>query len=166
MKCRIGQLLIDIGRQLQSGCDEPESEGMIEGVQSFMRSAGDTACYALCIVRIAELDTNRDIDPVRAMIKGIKDEYISFDWEDMSNGWNFFIRQPARFLKMMTGKQWDVRHDTADYRGFLGEYVVQRWERQTTDGIFSHFRLPQWDPLISSNTVRYGQLVSTRVFSS
>ena len=165
MMCRVGQLLINIGQLLRSGCEEPEAEGMSDGVQSFMAAAGYASCYALCIVRIAEIENNRDIDPVRSMLDGIRRGYIYFNWEDLSDGWNFFIQQPARFLKMMTGSNWSVRHDAPDYRKRLGEYVVQRWERQTADRTFSHFRLPDWDPLISSMTVRYGRLVSTRVYS-
>ena len=165
MMCRVGKLLINIGQLLRSGCDKPEAEGMIRGVQSFMAAAGDTACYALCIVWIAEIENNRDIDPVRAMLDGIREGYIRFNWDDMSDGWNFYIDWPAQFLRMMTGKRWDIRHDAHDYRKRLGEHVVQRWERETTDRTFSHFRLPDWDPLINSQTVRYGRIVSTRVFS-
>lgn len=137
---------------------------MIEGVQSFMTSAGDTACYALCVVKIAEMENERDIDVVRAMIDGIREKHIRFSWDDFTDGWNFFMDRPHRFLSMMTGGSWSVRHEAADYVAKIGEYLVQRWERKTVDRTFSHFRLPNWDPLINSRTVQFGRKVSTRVF--
>lgn len=143
---------------------KPKGEPMREGIQSFMASAGETACYALCVIRIAEIETGREIDPIRAMQQGIDKGHISFDWEDYNNGYNFFMHDPAAFLRMLTEDSWTARHDTADYKSKMGEYVVQRWERQTTGKTFAHFRLPDWDSLHNSQTVRLGRIVSTRVF--
>lgn len=137
---------------------------MKQGIQSFMASAGETACYALCIIRIAEIETRSEIDPIRAMEDGIAEGWISFDWEDYRNGFNFFIHRPDLFLRMMTGKDWSIRHDSAHYHGGPGEYVVERWERAATGQTFSHFKLPDWDSLINSQTVQFGRKVSTRVF--
>jgi hypothetical protein len=51
-----------------------------------------------------------------------------------------------------------------NYTPAKGEYVVDRWERVKTGAVIGHFRLPDWDSLYDSMTVRYGKIVSKRVF--
>jgi hypothetical protein len=41
---------------------------------------------------------------------------------------------------------------------------VDRWERVRTGAVTGHFRLPDWDSLHDSQTVKYGKIVSRRVF--
>jgi hypothetical protein len=66
---------------------------------------------------------------------------------------------------LLTGKLATVRKtDDVNYRPAANEYIVERWERPTPKMIYSHFKLLDWDSLHNSQTVKYGKLVSLRVF--
>jgi len=138
--------------------------GIRPGIQTFLDSAGDAACYALTIIKIAEREIGGHIDVVSALEDGIERGFIRFNWENHDDGDNFFIDFPDAFLELLTGGPWSVHYGPADYQARPGEYVVLRYERKTTSGTYSHFRLSDWDSLADSQTVKYGQVVSTRVF--
>jgi hypothetical protein len=137
---------------------------MRPGIQTFLDAAGDAACYALDIIQIAERELGGEIDPVAALEDGIEHGYIRYDWDNPGADDAWFVDAPHRFLALLTGDEWTVSKEAADYRPRPGEHVVERWERQKTGTTTSHFRLPDWDSLRDSQTVKYGRLVSTRVF--
>jgi hypothetical protein len=137
---------------------------MKSGIQSFFTAAGETACYALSVIKIAELETNKKFDVLTALEAGIDKKFIRFNYENYSDNYNFFMDYPDRFLSYLTGDIWSVQFETADYIPRDGEYVVERWERKKTGATTAHFRLPDWDSLRDSQTVKYGQIVSTRLF--
>ena len=69
------------------------------------------------------------------------------------------------FLRHLTGKRVAVRKsDDINYKPTSSEYIVERWERPTPKMIFSHFKLPDWDSLRDSQTVKHGKIVSLRIF--
>jgi hypothetical protein len=137
---------------------------MRPGIQSFLAEAGEAACYALVIVEIAERENGGHIDLMRAVLDGIDRGYIRYNWTDRADPWNFFVDFPELFLSILTGKVWKVTKEAADYVKRPGEHVAQRWEWKKTGNELAHFRLPDWDSVTDSQTVRYGQIASTRVF--
>jgi hypothetical protein len=137
---------------------------MRSGIQSFLLSAGEAACYALDIIQIAERELGGELDPIAALEDGIEHGYIRYRWDDPRHPDNWYVDFPASFLALLIGEEWSVSKEGPDYRPRPGEHVVQRWERQTTAGTIGHFRLPDWDSLVDSRTVRDGRVVSTRVF--
>lgn len=137
---------------------------MKNGIQSFLISAGDNACYALDIIKLAEEVLNQHIDIIVALESGIDKKYIKFNYDDYNDPDNFYVLYAHKFLSLLTNQVWIMRHERADYKPKQGEYIIQRWERVTTGKTYSHFRLPEWDSLADSQTVKYGKLVSTRLF--
>ena len=131
---------------------------MKPGIQTFLAEAGEAGCYALCIIEIAERATARKFDTAYSLEAGVQAGMIHYGAP--SDGDNFFVRDPAGFLTLLTGVGWLVEKVAADYVPSLGEYVVDRWER----GTIGHFRLPDWDSLIGSQTVANGKIASRRVF--
>lgn len=137
---------------------------MKPGIQTFLSEAGEAACYALDIIQIASELTGRNISPLEMLELGIHLGVIYYNQADQDDNDNFFVKAPARFLTIITGVAWDVEHVGADYQPAPGEHVVERWERKTPSGSFNHFRLPHWDSLADSKTVRFGAIASKRVF--
>lgn len=134
------------------------------GIQSFLISAGENACYALCVIKIAELENNSKIDVITALESGIEKGFIRFNYDDFNDNYNFYMDYPDRFLSYLTNDVWSVQFSDAKYTPEFGEYIVERWERKATGRTTAHFKLPDWDSLIDSQTVKYGQIVSTRLF--
>jgi hypothetical protein len=137
---------------------------MKQGIQTFMAEAGEAACYALCIIRIAEMSTRREFDPLVALQRGIDLGQIKYNPADANDNDNFFVERPDDYLGLLTGELWNVTKESADYKWGSGEFVVERWERVRPASTTGHFRLPSWDPLIGSQTVKFGKVASLRVF--
>jgi hypothetical protein len=137
---------------------------MKQGIQTLLAEAGEAACYALAIIEIAERVTGRKADPLDALYQGIERGYIYYNEQDQNDNDNFFVEDPPALLAMLTGVRWTVEKTGPEYVPARGEYVVDRWERAITGAVIAHFRLPDWDSLYDSQTVRYGRIVSRRVF--
>lgn len=137
---------------------------MKAGFQTFLDVAGDAACYALDIIQLAIYETAKNLDPITALEAGIVRGFISYNQYNPDDNDNFFVTDPASYLALLTGQKWTVSHEPAGYVAAPGELVVERWERKVTGSTISHFRLPDWDSLADSKTVRYGALASKRIF--
>jgi hypothetical protein len=136
-----------------------------QGIQTFFQKAGEAACYALCIVKLAEKITGNSVEPLEALLIGIERKAVYYNWENPDDPDNFFVKDPEAFLSMLTGKRVSVRKEEIFfYQPAPNEYVVQRWERPTPKMIYSHFKLPDWDSLCNSQTVKYGKITSLRIF--
>jgi hypothetical protein len=139
---------------------------MKPGIQTLLGEAGEAACYALAILEIAEREQwgGQKIDVLEALYLGIERGYIRYNEKDPNDNDNFYVQKPAAFLSLLAGGRWTVDKADPNYISVRGEWVVDRWERVKTGAVIAHFRLPDWDPLHESMTVRYGKIVSKRVF--
>jgi len=135
------------------------------GIQTFLHEAGEAACYALCIAKIAEKITGKAVEPLDALLGGIERKFVYYNWANPDDPDNFYVSDAEKFLSLLTGRRVTViKTDNANYRPAPNEYVAERWERPTAKTVYSHFRLPDWDSLRDSQTVKYGKLASLRVF--
>jgi hypothetical protein len=138
---------------------------MRPGIQTLLAEAGEAGCYALDIIEIAERELNNGkINLADALYLGIDRGFIYYNAKDTDDNDNFFVKDPAAFMGALAGGVFEVKKAEADYIPAKGEYVVDRWERVKTGETTGHFRLPDWDSLIGSMTVRFGKIVSKRVF--
>lgn len=142
---------------------------MREGIQTFLAEAGEAACYALCIIEIAERATGLKMEPSKALYLGVDEKYIIYNFENKEDNNNFYVKDPAGFLSRLTGQKWTVEYIPSEYptgKTFDGlpEYIVERWERNKTGQTIGHFRLFDWDSLTDSQTVKYGAIASKRRF--
>jgi hypothetical protein len=137
---------------------------MRQGIQVFLQEAGEAACYALCIVRLAEVVTSKSINALDALEMATDKGWVYYNAADHNDNDNFYVKDPAAFLSSLTGKRWTVTKVPADYQAQKSEYLVDRWERGQVGKITGHFRLPDWDPYPGTLAVRYGARVSRRLF--
>jgi len=137
---------------------------MKHSIQTFFAEAGESACYALDIIKIAEIYTRREFDPIIALQRGIETGYIKYDPQNPQDNDNFYVSDPASYLGLLTGELWSVTKEAPDYIPKLTDWVVERWERTRGQVTTSHFRLPDWDSLYDSQTVKYGKIASLRIF--
>jgi hypothetical protein len=137
---------------------------MRAGIQTLLGEAGEAACYALDILEIAERETGREINPIDALYRGIDRGYIYYNEKDPNDNDNFYVRDPPSLLAMLTGGRWTVEKAGPNLIPGPKEYVVDQWERIKTGSVISHFRLPDWESLQDSMTVKFGKIVSKRLF--
>lgn len=135
---------------------------MFEGIQTFLDESGDASCYALCILKLAEKITGLEVDVIATLCGCINQKFIKYNWDNAQDSDNFFVVEPAKMLEFLTSKKWAVSKEEADYVIRPGEHIVDFWQKKgETSG---HFRLPYWDSLKNSQTVKFGKITSTRVF--
>ena len=137
---------------------------MKQGIQTMLGEAGEAACYALDIIEIAERERRQKLNLIEALCQGIDRGYIHYNAKDPDDNDNFFVQDPPALLSMLAGGRWTVEKTGPGYIPAPGEHVVDRWELVRTGAVIGHFRLPDWDSLQDSMTVRYGKIVSKRVF--
>lgn len=137
---------------------------MRDGMQNMMYSLGQSGCYALCLIDVAEEYNGKEIDIVKAICEAISRGYIEYHWENWGDPNNFFVHQPALFLEMLTKKKWIVKHDLAcREKKENNEYIIRRYEFVQTGRTQGHFERDVFKPYLNSKTVRCGEEVSTRV---
>lgn len=137
---------------------------MRNGMQNLAYSLGSTGCYTLCLIDVAEEYSGKKIDILAVVEDAISKGYIYYNWENWNDPDNFFVKQPALFLEMLTGKKWTVSHDLAGKeKRKENEYIIRRYECKQTGTTKAHFERDVFKPYLNSRTVRYGEEVSTRV---
>jgi hypothetical protein len=128
---------------------------MKQGIQSFIKSIGDSGCLVLCMIKIAEIHRQRIYNPFEVISRALEEDWLS---EDM------FVKNPEAIMQFLTDERWEYSHNSISTPRVNGKvYCIERWERSTTAGTTSHFRLPEWDPLKDSQTVKYGRIASYRI---
>lgn len=135
----------------------------MEYLQSFYKSAGNYACYALCLINIAEEYLNVKISKDLSLEKGIELGYIYFNKKNYDDTENFYVKDPAKYLQFLTGAKWKVRKEGADYKRKTGEYAVEYWSY--TNGRTGHFAriYKGFNSLQNSKSVKDGKIVSYRI---
>jgi len=137
---------------------------MRQGIQTLMSEAGESACYALCIIEIAERISKKSFDVISSILAGISNGFIKYNFHDHTDPDNFYVLDPSKFLYFLVGTRWEVRKESATYIKRGNEYEVDVWEYKPAGKVVYHFRLPDWDSLEDSNTVKYGKVVSKRIY--
>jgi len=136
------------------------------GIQSYFQAAGEAACYALSIIKLAEQISGLPLDPYQSLLAGTNSGCVTYNKENPADPDNFYVADPEGFLRRLAGVTATVRKEAADYRPAPDEYIIQCWERQVTGKTITHFRLPDWDSLADSQTVKYGRIASLRVYKA
>ena len=140
---------------------------MRQGVQDFLKIAGDEACYALQLIRAAEIHLVRELDIVRALYLGADSRWIYFNWKDYKDVQNFRVDNGAAFFSALVGEEFELLHMPADYQEQPGEYAIYKFAREqpTKDKpiVITHFRAKDHDTLVYSRTVAEGKLVGKRI---
>ena len=75
---------------------------MKKGIQSFFLAAGNNGCYGFCIIKIAERILKAELDPQSALQAGIDNKFIRVNEKNYSQGDNFYVLEPAKFLTYLS----------------------------------------------------------------
>ena len=136
---------------------------MKDGIQTLLQEAGESGCYAICLVKVAEKFKKKEFDLMKSIQLGIDKKCILYNRNDRNDNDNFFVCNPATFLYYLTGVHWSCEKKDYPYTAKKGEFLIERWERNKTGVITGHFEMSDFHPIENSLTVKYGRLVSYRV---
>ena len=144
---------------------------MFAGIQDFFINAGESSCYVLCLLKLAEKyqarkGIKKHFDVIAEMEKGINLRFINYNYKAVRDDNNFYVKRPDLFLSMLLdGKKVTVRMENAFYKAKNNELSVNYWQRKTPGKTYGHFNLDDWDSLLDSQTVKFGKIISKRIFT-
>lgn len=128
--------------------------------QRIMAMIGESGCYLLALLHIAEEIAGERIDAVQVYEQATAAGIMRPDC---------YINDPAELLHLMTGYRFTVRHAMpGELPASVDEWEILRFERQATGATYGHFVVGdgsghiEYDPMGDSLTVKYGSLVSKR----
>lgn len=130
--------------------------------QSFCKSIGDYGCYLLCLIDVAEEYLGKELDKIDVIEKSIDRGYVTFNRDNYADSDNFYVKEPCEIMKMITGKNWEVRKEDWFYTPSKGEYVIEFWSINTYQGHFARMH-KNFNSLQKSNNVEKGKINSYRV---
>jgi hypothetical protein len=131
---------------------------LINGVQDFIKTIGESGCYALALCKVGELSgglAGGAAGAVSAIGRGVNSGYIKADMT---------VLDAAGFLRQLTLMDWTKEYKPADYKPKEGDYLIAEWHNKRTG--YTHFTLEypeKWDGLKDSVTVREGAIKSYRL---
>lgn len=130
-------------------------------VQKDFERIGAEGCYLLSLVKAAEIQAGRYIDPYRVYIEALGKQLIKE---------NCFINDPAGIMALMLGGRWGFEKVPGGTSTKATDIVIFRYERKDGMKTWAHFVLANpdgktiaFDPYGDSRTVREGALISKRV---
>lgn len=118
---------------------------------------GNSGCYFLSLIKIAEKITNSNIDIIQAFSDCVQKGWITSEC---------YVNNPDLIITFFTGlKSKILKKSNVNYIAKENDYVIGcfKWQQ------FSHFVLLDknnkvaYDPLDKSNVCKYGELDSLRV---
>ena len=143
---------------------------MREGVQTQLIAMGESACFFLSICKIIEEVNCRNVNITDTFDACVEHKLISFNYQSPYDNENCYVLDAVRILSLLTGKTWNFRkiqnpEEIQNWKAGDNEYTIQRWVRKVTGKEITHFRRPTWDPLLKSQTVRYGCIDALYIFT-
>jgi hypothetical protein len=128
--------------------------------QTIAKRIGETGCYFLCIMYLADKITDSHFDIIEAYKKYMSMNYLGEDC---------FVMNPGEILSDLTGR--NMRFDKAGILAVVPDdaHIIGRWSLQATMRTDGHFVVMRgnevaYDPIGESNTVKNGKLESYRIF--
>jgi hypothetical protein len=124
--------------------------------QTIARRIGESGCYFLSLLHLAQRDNDAIGLYRQAIAVGVMDE-------------DCYIKDPSRLLSLIAGGAWQVVHQAAQYITKPDELEILRFERKAAMKTYAHFVVGDgrgqvaYDPLDASQTVAQGELVSKRI---
>jgi len=136
---------------------------MIKNIQTLCIGVGDGACYALSLLKVAEMYLGCELDVLKCVNDAITNKVIKFNWGTPTDNEAMYVNNPAEFLKTLTGRKWTVRKEGAAYNRKDKEYVINSWGKSDAEGAPRHFTFAGDDTLYISPLRTNGKLISVRV---
>ena len=125
---------------------------MKQGIQSFLKTIGDSACLVLTMIKIAERHTGKEIDPIAVIEASLDNKWLEP---------NMLVAEPEKIMEYMTGQKWSYTQNAIAVPDEPGRvYTIERWDWVWPNGSINHFRLKDWDSLADSLAVKNGELTS------
>lgn len=135
---------------------------MFRPYQKAAKFLGESGCYFLSIVFLAEEILKKPLNPIALYFEFLEKKYITEDC---------FVSSPEKIFSELVHKRYMVAKETVEYKVKENEYEILRFEyKPSTMSLMAHFVVGnglgevEYDPYGDSQTVKNGRLISKRIF--
>ena len=119
------------------------------GLQNtLLQDMSDYGCYFIDLCKVIEMETRKEINLIDMAYYAIQRNYMGNDFE---------MKLPAKFLEDFLNTKVTIHYTTTKPNT---RYYVECWYNDRTG--YTHFKLPDWDSLTDSVTVKEGYIKSYR----
>lgn len=87
----------------------------VNNIQNLILKMGESGCFYLCYVKIAERNMRKNIDIIEKAYENIAVGNIYFNFNDINDPKNFFIESAEGLLYNLTGRRWLVTKEDPDF---------------------------------------------------
>lgn len=87
----------------------------VNNIQNLILKMGESGCFYLCYVKIAEKNMRKNIDIIEKAYENIAVGNIYFNFNDINDPKNFYIENAEGLLYNLTGRRWYVTKEAPDF---------------------------------------------------
>lgn len=87
----------------------------VNNIQNLILKMGESGCFYLCYVRIAERNMRKNIDIIEKAYENIAVGNIYFNFNNINDPKNFYIENAGGLLYNLTGRRWRVTKESKDF---------------------------------------------------
>lgn len=138
---------------------------VFDGMQDFLSEMAGSSCYALQLVRVAQDTRKMNCGVLEAILIGMENEYIYFNWKNFKDPRNFFVYNPELFLKKLTGFTFVVSYcEDKNYIPKENEWRIDCYSYINDKGAkLTHFFSREVDTKFQAYCRKWGQWDSARI---
>lgn len=105
---------------------------------------------------------NTEFNKIEVIIKCIEKGYVVFNEKNYDDNNNFWVKEPAKILNMLTGREWEVRWENSLYVPTFAEIAIEDWSKTNKTGHFAMIK-HGYNPLQKSENVNNGKIIDYRI---
>lgn len=87
----------------------------VNNIQNLILKMGESGCFYLCYVKIAERNMLKNIDIIEKAYENIAVGNIYFNFNNINDPKNFYIESAEGLLYNLTGRRWRVTKEDPDF---------------------------------------------------
>lgn len=87
----------------------------VNNIQNLILKMGESGCFYLCYVKIAERNMSKNIDIIEKAYENIAMGNIYFNFNNINDPKNFYIESAEKLLYNLTGRRWRVTKEDKDF---------------------------------------------------
>ena len=87
----------------------------VNNIQNLILKMGESGCFYLCYVKIAERNMRKNIDIIEKAYENIAVGNIYFNFNNINDPKNFYIESAEGLLYNLTGRRWRVTKEDPDF---------------------------------------------------
>jgi hypothetical protein len=134
---------------------------MVYAIQRLFGELYELGCYCICLVLVAQRVLGKELDFIKTILNLVDKGLVDYRYNDPSYKDNFLVKDTQKVIDELVGKgKVKYHYEGLSYKLNPKDFYIEEWFWKER-----HFKLPDYDPLGTSQTALNGKIISKRVFT-